>query len=190
MPTSVATAARSYSGEHGEVSGAGHPPAPIPVTQGRIHRFWHGLKSLTNTTVLWLSTLGSLVMLLYQYVYCWGQLPSWLSWLMPDPGAQAWLVGIAMLVGYVVSKTPHIFGQEPGDALGLVREFVLNEFNMWLALIFLVAAYFGVEHPPNAVGISAVLFIGFFSLMIGQIVQGIVLARRTWTDSSGAAAGA
>lgn len=196
MPAAAATATRAHAAEGAAEGGAvagGQVPAPVTkeVAKERLlRRAWDRFCSLTQTTMLWMSTGGSVIMAVYQLVYAWQKLPGFLAFIEPAPGAQAWLVGIAMFVGYAVSKVPHIFGQEPGDAGGLVREFALNEVNLWLALILLVSAYFGAPHAPNAVGISVFLLIGFVGLMIGQLVQAIVLSRRTWTDSSGAAASA
>ena len=144
---------------------------------------------MTNTTVIWLSTAGTSVMFVYQVLYFWGtldRLPSWMWWLDPTPGSVAWLVGVAFAAGYAATKAPHLIGQEPGDALGLVREVILIQFNLTLVICFLTSAYLRVSHAHNAVGIGVLLFIVFVGLLITELAQGIVLSRRTWTDSSGA----
>ncbi len=161
----------------------GQPPAIPLVQHSRIKRLWHRICSLTKTTMLWLSAIGTVLMLGYQILYAWQQLPLRFT---PDPGAQAWLVGLVALVVYVASKVPHLFGQEPGDAYGLVRELLLNDLNILAAVVFLTASFLGAPHAPNAVGITVMLLIIFIGMTVAQAIQAIVLSRRTWTDSTGA----
>lgn len=192
MPS--ASAAGRLHGAEGGSDGNGYSPDVITATnvaqKGRIKRAWSFVKNSTKATMLWLSTGGTMVFIIYQIVFSWDLLPSWMQWLMPSEGAPAWAAGFAMIVGYCVSKTPHLFGQEPGDALGLVRETLFIIASMMISVVFLAAVHFHVNHAPNAVGINRFILVILLALLIGELVQAIVLARRTWTDSTGAAASA
>lgn len=161
-------------------AGSMAPAIPLAGT-GRIGRFRARMRTISTQFVLWLSTIGTMVMLLFQFLYSWSYWPT--AWL---EGGTAWAIGMGMLLIYTVSKMPHIFGQEPGDWPGLLYEvMLLGMLNFIVVVIFLTRVYDGMPYPPGAVGISLVLGTGFLTLMIVQIIATVRLSMRTWSDQTG-----
>jgi len=92
---------------------------------------------------------------------------------------------LVLCIAYSATRAPHLFGQEPGDWLGLLREVFYQAINYTVAIWFLALASGGMQYPPDAVGITWMI-VGFIvALTAAQLVQAVILARRTWADSTG-----
>lgn len=172
--------------EAAEAEGApsAHTP-PFPMqSKGRIRRAFDKAWSWCVTLMLWFSAIGTVLMLAYQYLYPWGYR---LPWQWSEPGL-AWIGAFIMLFVYIGSKIPHLWGQEPGDTVGLIREVLLGLVNVLMVVWFLAAVrYGGVEiYPENALGIAIMHLAGFIGLIIWQINTAMRLSKRTWSDLSGA----
>lgn len=175
-------ATAKHAGSNAAEGAPGGAPPLVPTNEvGKVRRAWRRAKAWAFTFMLWFSSIGTGLMLLYQFFYSWG----YDKWDLIGDGANAWVVALVMLVFYVISKLPHIFGQEPGDVYGLVREVFLGIANLVLSVIFLTRVYDGMASPPNAVGISVMLCLLFLVIITWQIVQGMRLAIRSWADQTG-----
>ena len=185
MPATTGAGSRVHAGE---VEG-GASSVPITaergqqtfVVEGRVRKYWR--RSWSGFRLLWhsLSLLSTVTLFAYQYFYPWGyKIPFGLS----DDGS-TWVSALVLCIAYSATRAPHLFGQEPGDWLGLLREVFYQAINYTVAIWFLALASGGMQYPPDAVGITWMI-VGFIvALTAAQLVQAVILARRTWADSTG-----
>jgi hypothetical protein len=161
--------------------------SPIPIRpKGKVRRFLERCWYLLKLFMVMLSTIGTALMLVYQIMYSWEKkLPFGydLPWGWADENA--WIGGFIMLLVYIASKIPHLWGQQPGDVNGLTREVFLGMVNVLMVVVFLTAANYGQHHPVNAIGIAIMHLVGFLILIVWQIQAAMRLTARTWTDQSG-----